>query len=397
MLTLFYFVVIEQILQGLFSLFEGFRWLQNTRRQLSSPSGFYVPRVAVLCPVKGLEPGLEENLAALTQFDYVSYEIFFALASEKDPACEVVKRVAAKSKRPVHVVYAGEPHDCGEKVNNLRHAVEQAGAEFEVLVFADSDGRTTRRWLGRLVAPLVDPNLGAATAFRWLLPVRGDFWSAFVSAWNAPIATYLGDHNHNFCWGGGTAIRRDRFEEIRGLEAWYGSVSDDFSLTSAVQGAGFRIAFVPDCMVASPVDLDRPKVLEFTNRQMIITRVYAPRIWWQALIGHTLYCTAVILGIALWIENLVLGLPGLQLLLLALLPPILCALRGVLRLAAVQDLMPEWKQQLLRYGWVWTMLAPLVPFIALYNVVVSAFQRTITWRGTRYQLISSRQTQILAR
>ncbi len=397
MLTLFYFVVIEQILQGLFSLFEGFRWLQNTRRHVASPSGFYVPRVALLCPVKGLEPGLEENLTALTQFDYVSYEVFFALASEKDPACEVVKRVAAKSKRPVHVVHAGEPHDCGEKVNNLRAAVEQAGSEYEVLVFADSDGRPARRWLARLVAPLVDPNLGATTAFRWLVPVRGDFWSAFVSAWNAPIATYLGDHNHNFCWGGGTAIRRDRFEEIRALEAWYGSVSDDFSLTHAVRGAGFRIAFVPDCLVASPVELDRPKALEFTNRQMIITRVYAPKIWWQALVGHTLYCMAVILGIGLWAENLALGLPSLQILLLALLPPILCALRGVLRLAAVQDLMPEWKQQLLRYGWVWTMLAPLVPFIALYNVAISAFQRTITWCGTRYQLISSRQTQILAR
>jgi len=396
MLTLFYFVVVEQILQGLYSLFEGFRWLQMARRQLALHSGFYVPRVALLCPVKGLEPGLEQNLTALTQFDYVPYEIFFVLAGDTDPASALIERIAAKSKRPVHIVHAGPPQDCGEKVNNLRAAVEQAGAQFEVLVFADSDGRPSRRWLARLVAPLADTDLGATTAFRWLLPSRGGFWSALVSAWNAPIATYLGDHNRNFCWGGGTAIRRDRFEEIRGLEAWYGSVSDDFSLTRAIQNAGFRIAFLPDCLVASPIEADARQVLEFTNRQMIITRVYAPKIWMQALVGHALYCTAVILGIALWAGNLALGLPSLQILLLALLPPVICALRGLLRLIAVFDLMPEWQQQLLRYGWVWTLLAPLAPFLSLYNAVVAAFQRTITWRGMRYQLISSRQTQIVA-
>ena len=31
--------------------------------------GFYAPRIAVLCPCKGMEPGLEPNLVALTEFD----------------------------------------------------------------------------------------------------------------------------------------------------------------------------------------------------------------------------------------------------------------------------------------------------------------------------------------
>jgi len=34
-----------------------------------------------------------------------------------------------------------------EKVNNLRVAVEQLPREFEVLVFADSDGRPGKSWL----------------------------------------------------------------------------------------------------------------------------------------------------------------------------------------------------------------------------------------------------------
>lgn len=393
---LFYFLVLEQIVQGLFGLYEGSLWLRMARRRVDMPPSFYAPRVALFCPVKGLEPGLEQNLTALTTLDYVPYEIFFAVASDQDPAYPLLQRIAAASKRTAHVVLAGRPRDCGEKVNNLRVAVEQAGAQFDVLVFTDSDGRPPRRWLARLVAPLADSRLGAVSTFRWFFPAGG-FWSALVSAWNAPIATYLGEHANNFCWGGGTALRRDRFEQVRALESWNGSVSDDFSLTLALWRAGFRVDFAPECLVPSPIRMDAKSFFEFTNRQYVITRVYASKIWARALLGHALYCSAVLLGLGLWAGSLVQGLPGLQILLLAFLPPLLSALRGVLRLVAVQVLLPDWQQSLIRNGWAWTLLAPLAPFFALYNALVAALNRKIVWRGLRYELLSDTQTRILAR
>jgi ceramide glucosyltransferase len=397
MLVIFYILVIEQILQGAYSLFQGILWGRMVRKRLALPTGFYRPRVALFCPVKGLEPGLEENLLALARFDYVQYETFFAIAGPDDPAYQVLERVAAASKRPVHIVSAGQARDCGEKVHNLRVAIEQAGSSFEVLVFVDSDGRLPRRWLAHLVGPLAENSVGAATTFRWLLPAHGRFWSALASAWNAPVATYLGEHHKNFCWGGGTAIRRERFEEVRGLEAWNGSVSDDYSLTRALENAGFEVVFVPECLVASPFDTDARGFFEFTTRQFVITRVYAPRLWLRATLSHALYCSAVLLGLGLWAGHWVSGMPGLQILLLALLPPILGAMRGVQRLMAVVDLLPEWRAHLLAFAWVWTLLAPLVPFLALYNAVVAAFSRTITWRGIRYALVSAGETRVLTR
>ena len=86
MLILFYILVVEQIVQGLQSLWEGLKWLQMAQRRVGGHAGFYAPRVALFCPVKGLEPGLEQNLAALTAFDYSNYEIFFTMASADDPA-----------------------------------------------------------------------------------------------------------------------------------------------------------------------------------------------------------------------------------------------------------------------------------------------------------------------
>lgn len=397
MLQLFYLVLLEQILQGLYSLWQGFAWLDMARRRTGAPGGFYTPRVAVICPVKDLEPGLEENLSALTNFDYAQYEIFFAIATADDPANSLLEKLAAHSKRPIHIVRAGRPKDCGAKVNNLRAAVDQVGHEFEVLVFVDSDGRPPRRWLSRLIAPLADSRIGAATTYRWLIPEGGGFWSALASAWNASIATYLGEHNHNFCWGGGVAIRRDRFEAAHVLEAWNGSVSDDYSMTDAVVGGGYSIVFVPECLVASPTALRARAFFEFTNRQLIITRVYSPKLWRTAALGHVFYCAVVLLGLGLSIGNWSVGLPSFQILVLAMFPVIISAARGVLRLIAVLELLPEWHAELVAYGWAWTLLAPLVPFVYLYNTVVAAFTRTITWRGIRYELISSRQTRILAR
>jgi hypothetical protein len=41
MLILFYFLVIEQILQGLHSLWGGLRWLRMAQRRVGSHPGFY--------------------------------------------------------------------------------------------------------------------------------------------------------------------------------------------------------------------------------------------------------------------------------------------------------------------------------------------------------------------
>ncbi len=393
----FYILVALQILLGLYSLWEGVRWLQMVRRRLASHPGFYAPQVALICPCKGVEPGLEQNLAALTDFDYPGYVVFFALVSTGDPAYTVLRRVAERSKRPVHIIVAGPPEGCGEKVNNLRAVVEQLPAELEVLVFADSDGRPGHHWLRHLVAPLADARLGAATTMRWYLPDRGGFWSALAAAWNAPIATYLGEHGSNFCWGGGTAIRRQIFDQAQVLEYWRGSVSDDYSLTRALRAVGRRIHFVPECLVPTPHDTDFRSLLEFTNRQIVITRVYAPRLWALAGLAHLLYSGTLALGLVEVLGGILGGQTALHVFLLTLAVPLLAAAKGYLRLAAILDLLPDWRRKLLAYGWAWTLLAAVVPLLYLWNALVAAFTRRIAWRGVRYLLVSPSQTRILSR
>jgi len=389
--------VLEQILQGFYSLWQGLEWLKMARRRLSARAGLYAPRVALICPVKGIEEDLESNLLALTYFDYPQYEIFFAIATAEDPAYGVLERVASASKRPVHIVRAGRALDCSDKVHNLTAAVGQVDEQFGVLVFADSDGRPPRHWLAWLVAPLAEDKVGAATTFRWLFPKGRGFWSALAAAWSASAATYLGEHRRNFCWGGGTAIKRQRFDELRILDSWRGAVSDDFVITRALQNYGLFIAFVPECLVPSLCSFEVKSFLEFTNRQLVITRIYAPRLWRTALISHLFYCATILTGIVSWVMSSMTGLPSVQFLVLASIPPILAAVRGVLRLVAALELLPDLREQLLNEGWVWVLLAPLVPFVYVYNSLAALFTRKITWRGVRYELVSPFRTRIIAR
>jgi len=398
MRTAFFLLMGIQLVLSVYGLLEILRWRGWVRRRTAAHSGFYTPRVALICPCKGLEPELEENLRALTGLDYPYYEVFFVLASAADPAHEVLRRITVASPHPAHIVVAGAPRDSSEKVNNLRAAAEQVGAECEVLVFTDSDGRPDRRWLGRLVAPLADAKLGAATTFRWLVPGDSRFASALAAAWNAAAVSLLGDHPRNFCWGGGTAIRRQTFDRIQVLEHWRGAAAEDYALTRALRSAGLGIRFVPECLVPSRVQAGWCELAEFTNRQMILTRVYHPRLWAQALAAHTFYSAALLYALFFVAWNWVQGAPAMPFALLLLLILLLAALRGLVRLEAVSELLaPEWKPELIQRGWAWVLLAPLAPFLYAWNSLVAATRRRITWRGNRYELASPTQTRILRR
>jgi cellulose synthase/poly-beta-1,6-N-acetylglucosamine synthase-like glycosyltransferase len=394
--TLFYFLAIVQIGLGLYLVVQGLLWLAYARRRAATDPGFYAPRTAVICSCKGLESGLERNLTALTEFDHQNYETFFVLASESDPAHAIVKRVVATSRAKAHVLIADKPEGCGEKVNNLRFAIEQLSPDFEFLAFADSDGRPGKSWLKKLVAPLSDGHVGATTTMRWLIPNRSNLATLFLAAWNAPIVTMLSEKGKNFCWGGGTAIRRSVFDQIGVIEDWRNSVSDDYSMTRALQRAGKPILFLPECLTLSYVETDFAGLLEFTNRQILITRVYAQETWAFGLATHVLYCLTLVVGISLTLGDLLATLPAFHHAVLTFLPVLLGMIRSSLRVAGVTEVLPAARSQIMGQSWVYILLTIFVPFLYVFNFAISLITRKIRWRSITYELISPEQTRILA-
>jgi cellulose synthase/poly-beta-1,6-N-acetylglucosamine synthase-like glycosyltransferase len=394
----FIFLGVLQVLAGSYLVYEAAKWLAYARRRAGTDPGFYSPRTAVLCPCKGVEPGLERNLTAICEFDHQNYEVFFILALESDPAASIVKRVASRSRGKGHVILAGPPQNCGEKVHNLRTAIQQLPEEFEILVFADSDGRPGHSWLRRLTAPLADSRIGATTTMRWLIPNNNGLPNLLLAAWNAPILTMLGeDSSKNFCWGGGTAIRRSVFEQSGVLDEWQNSVSDDYSMTTALHRAGQPIVFLPECLTVSYVETDFAGLMEFTNRQILITRVYSPKMWAIAGATNLLFCLTIGLGILLTLGDLFAGRPSMQIAALTFLPLLLAAIRGAFRVIAVQESLPAIKNQIQQQSWIHLLLGVWIPYLYAINFLSSAITRKIRWRGIRYELISAQQTNIIGR
>ncbi|HWG59914.1 MAG TPA: glycosyltransferase [Candidatus Acidoferrales bacterium] len=400
MAAAFFILVGLQLIAGLYALWSGFQWLQMVRRRMGSHSGFYAPMAAVICPCKGAEPGLEENLLALARFDYPSYEIYFTLATSLDPAIKIIERVKAASSVPVHIVIAGPPQGCGEKVFNLRRAVESLPEGIEVLAFTDSDVRLPHGWLAKLVAPLQDARVGATTTYRWIIPSRtaeGGMASAFASAWNAAIATMQGASADNFCWGGGVAIRRSTFEGARVPEFWAGAVSDDLAMTNALKQFGKAIIFCPECLAPTLHPWTNAGLIEFTNRQILVTRIYSPSRWKMGALAHLSYCGTLIYASIFVLIMLMNGDPWLQLLLLTFGIPLLAAMKGSIRTVAIGELLPECKARLKEWSWVLPTLAPLVPFLFSWNFISSLLSRRMRWRGVSYELVSPNLTRIVSR
>jgi cellulose synthase/poly-beta-1,6-N-acetylglucosamine synthase-like glycosyltransferase len=269
-------------------------------------------------------------------------------------------------------------------------------AETQVLVFVDSDVRVSSNWLRSLVAPLRNPDLGATTGYRWFSPETGGFASQLRSVWNASIASALGENTmRNFCWGGSTGIRRSVFEELKVRDHWRGSVSDDFTITHVLQRAKRPIFFVAECLVPTFEGCSLTELLVFTNRQLQITRVYAPHLWKPLFIGSALFVLTFFGGLALVATEAISGpapyLPASIILLIF----VLGAVKSFIRFQVVDAIME--RHQLKRDSGLTPhlLLWPVSSLLQLINCIVAGLSRRIRWRGITYELKSPDETVII--
>ena len=333
-----------------------------------------LPPATVIVPVKGADPGLRENLAALAAQDYPDYELIVVAHAAADiPAGVLPARIR------LVLAHAEEP-GTGEKVLNLRTAVRFVRKSSLLLAFADSDGRVSQTWLRALAAPLADAQVGATTGYRWFAPEPPDFWSLMRGVWDAVIGGTFGPGANAFAWGGSMAIRSETFHAIRVPDFWRDTVSDDYALSEAVRRAGLRIVFAPGAMAVSTDRTGAREFLAWARRQLTITRVYRPRLWWEALAAHIFYCG----GMAAAIIASVHGSRGAEWVLLAQLSPGM--LKGANRATLAKAELPEYKPWFDRHAWVHTLWVPLATWIWLIVLLASAFGNRIEWRGNRYRL-----------
>jgi cellulose synthase/poly-beta-1,6-N-acetylglucosamine synthase-like glycosyltransferase len=357
------------------------RFARYASRPHSSSQNRYQPKAFVIVPCKGLEHDFEENIHAFFTQEYRDYELIFVTESESDPAYGALTQLVKQSRRAAWLVVAGEAKGMGQKIHNLLAAIEMLNSidrRAEVLVFADTDTRVSRYWLTELIAPLGDKRIGATTGFRWYLPTHSmdageSGWldkltSILLSVWNASALSLLNEKS-SFAWGGGMAIRRDNFDKLGIKRRWQGAVSDDYVLTAAVQEAGQRIKFAPRALNPSFSDVTLQELIEFTTRQFVITRVYAPRVWRLAALTHGIYFIALWGGLIWLVAQSLKGEVNYSLLSLLIGVLALGAMSGWARSVVAGKLLFTKHDRVRRYWWAYTLFAPVVSFIYLYKMI----------------------------
>jgi len=384
------------------SLCDGIDYLNYVRSECARPQSEYVPFATVIVPCRGVDAGLAENLGALMQQAYPGYEVIFAVDDENDAAVLVIRNlintIASPGLKARKMIVAAKAECSSQKVENLREAVLHASDESRAFVFADSDARPSPNWLRYLIAPLEDDKVGAATGYRWYISKKFTLGSELRSAWNASIATALGPNTKsNFCWGGSMAMRRDKFDQLEMREKWAGTLSDDFAVTRAMNDADLPIVFVPQALTASIESCTLAEMLEFTTRQMKITRVYAPKLWAKSFVGSALF--NVVMGFALLIIyfQFKTTLPFAAALIILSAVTILGTAKAWLRLRAVRLVLSGYRPELKRQFWTQNTLWTIAPSIFLYNSIAALLSRRLRWRGTVYELKSPTETVIIAR
>lgn len=360
----------------------------------------YQPKAAVILPCCGVDDKLEQTVRAVGEQDYDDYHVIFTFEDKSDPAWAAVEGWTRSWSRPPHrFVQAGPAEGRSQKVHNLLAALSAVAEDRQVFIFLDSDAVPARDWLGHLVAPLSESGVGVTTGYRWYT-ATGGLAAGARSAWNAATLTLLDNERLNFCWGGATAILRTTFDALRIAQAWQGSLTDDYPIALAAREAGLRIRFVPHALVPSADQTTFRGFWQFARRQLIITRVYIPRLWRSGLLlclnfvmGGTAVAALFVASLFGWLGSATVSVAAL----LGWIGILLLAIsKAWLRQLAVRRLLrpPDWTWR----DFCWDVAG--VTFSGLLHLallVSSASSRRFVWRDKAYELISPTQTRLIGR
>ncbi len=395
-------------LRGLQAVWSSLKFLRRIARAVRAAPGLrdasgrfkYQPSVALIMPCCGIDECLQRTVERLGRQDYGPFEIIFTFESADDPAYPAVGRWTADWSSPrTRRVVAGLTERRSQKIHNLLAAVAAVPPEREVLVFLDSDAVPNDDWLGHLVAPLQDEQVGASTGFRWYT-AAGGLANGVRSLWNAAGVSLMEEKHLAFCWGGATAIRRQRFDAFEIARRWDCALSDDLQVTLAVRESGREIRFVPQALIPSHDQTTFKGFWEFAKRQLIITRICAPAIWragfvfcGHLVVGGTLSVVLFFGALLGWFGNPIVMYAGLAAWLLILGS---ATAKAALRQLALRKVLRPPDMTWLDAWWdIGGAAFSGMLHIALF--FASMRTRRLLWRNTYYELVSPSETRVLGR
>ena len=388
--TAYFFLIVE-----IFIIIKSFLYAHKERKA-KRPD--YTPKAAIIAPHYGWDTQTAENAKRLLDQDYDGdFEILFVTnqtgASGYDDSYQPLVEIA-DGQANMRVLLAPNIIDNSlprsQKVQNLMTAIEALSDDVEVIAFVDADSTVQKDWLKLLVQPLQDKDVGATVGARFYVPQRLNFASLVETIWiNFQIALQ-GDHSLTMVWGGSNAIRRDLIDVGAVLKRWENAPIEDHNLTHTVRDLKLKVHFVPDCIAVTHTDNRTwSQILEFTNRQMVMTfRMGLKAQWILTLLIFLPKALIVFASIPLVFHY--------NRLILVFLVPFI----EIQSYRLFSKNLPQWLKddpQVRENIRITAFATPTSMFLAGMNAVYALFQNKIVWGGVRYEILSATKCRILGR
>ena len=356
-------------------LIAALRWRFRLLEPAPSGTGEVVlPPVAVLKPLHGMEPLLEQNLESFFRQDYPRFELIFGARHRTDPALWVVD--ALRQKYPgvkTRIVLSGEPAYPNAKVYVLEKMV--AAAHYPYLVITDSDVQVKPNFLAQVVRPLLDSSVGMVTCLYRGVPSGG--WSSRLEALGMSVEMSSGVlvaemlEGMKFALGPGMATRKDVLFRFGGIKSLGAYCADDFLLGQLTDAVGKKVVLSRHVIDHVAMNRSVPASLAHQLRWMKSTRFSRP-------LGHagsslTFAMPFGLLGLAAGIAMGSRTL-GFGLLSVAVLNRVVQSI--VIGWGALRDSRSLW------FCW----LYPVRDLLGFLLWAASYFGTGIVWRGEHFQL-----------
>jgi ceramide glucosyltransferase len=351
----------------------------------AAPPAPRYPSLTVIRPIRGLDVGAAQNLAAALDTDYPGeVETLFVLDDENDPALPVVHNCVARHRAygkrgRVEVIIAGPP---GDDMTGKLHAMSVgfARARGELVAFGDSDTRPARDILRRLVDTLA-AKPGAGCAFAPVVvrePARtpGDVaYALLINAWYGPAVARVARRASGhvpFIMGQLMVLRREALDAVGGVKCAAGQLVDDMYLGTRLDAVGYQ-------NVTSRAKLDivtgGMSVTEFVQlfrRWLLFSRNGLPPAFvtphW---VRGGAFWAALVLGVGALLGG-------------SLLAAVLALLAVVALVASQIELQRQIGGPPIDWRHLWVAFA--VPLSMPFAAFTVLFDTRVTWRGREYVL-----------
>lgn len=362
------------------SLYAAWDFFRRVRDE-DEPTPDWRPPVTVLKPLKGVDPGLYENLVTFCRQRYERFQIVFGIADADDPAVPIVQRLRREFPEvDISLVIDGRQHGTNRKISNLINMLEHA--KHPILALSDGDMRVPENYLSRSVAPLRQPDIGLVTALYRAVP-RGGLATVFDALFvntdfchQVLLARKI--EKARYAFGASIVMRRETLEQAGGFERLASVLADDYFLGRYVTELGLQ-TWLSDCVVDTVIDV--ASVRKLVRHQLRWGRTFRscrPLSYFATVVTHgTLWaCVNALVG-------------GLSL--VALAPSL-----GVIGLRLLTTAVISWRFVRSDLGLGQILLVPLKDLFMSSIWLASFVGDTVWWSGRRFRVLAGGEMEPVA-